>query len=168
MSSDSAQTTRLSTGVVDVVVMASARGPVRGRTPWRILTLRRAAGVRCTGAWELVHGRIEPGERPAAAARREVREETGLTVDRLYSIAVNPFYIHQSDTVHMAIVFAAVVNAEVPIVLGNEHDACRWRAPRAAIGALAWPREHEAVRYAVHLLRQGDAGAVDDVLRVPE
>jgi len=33
---------------------------------------------------------------------------------------------------------------------------------------LAWPREHEAVRYAMHLLRDGDAGAVEDVLRVPD
>lgn len=129
--------------------------------------MRRAAGVRCTGAWEVVHGSIEPGERPADAARREVREETGLHVERLYSITVNPFYLHQTDTVQMALVFAAVVTTPERVQIGIEHDAFAWRTPAAAIKALAWPREHEAVRYAVHLLRDGDAGAVEDVLGIP-
>ncbi len=160
------RTTRVDVGVVDVVVIAPA--PQGGRDRWRILTMRRAAGVRCTGAWEVVHGRIEPHERPADAARREVREETGLEVDRLYSITVNPFYLHQTDTVQMAVVFAAVVTPDAPVQLSSEHDAARWRSPQAAIRSLAWPREHDAVRYSVALLRTGDGGPVDDVLRVPD
>jgi 8-oxo-dGTP pyrophosphatase MutT (NUDIX family) len=130
--------------------------------------MRRAAGVRCTGAWELVHGSIEPGEHPAAAARREVLEETGLRVQQLYSLTVNPFYLHARDTVQLAIVFAAVVDGTQPVVLGIEHDAAVWRRPADALVHLAWPREHEAVQYAMHLLRTGDAGAVADVLLVPE
>ncbi len=166
------RTTRIDTGVVDVVVLAPAPvvtrvGPRSGRgDPWRVLTLRRAPGVRCTGAWELVHGSIGAGERPADAARREVREETGLAVERLYNLTVNPFYLHQSDTVQLAIVFAAVVTADADVVLGFEHDDSAWRSPGAAAKMLAWPREHQAVRYAMHLLRSGDAGAAEDVLRV--
>ena len=129
--------------------------------------MRRAAGVRCTGAWEVVHGRIEPGERPADAARREVREETGLDLLRLYSITVNPFYLHQNDSVQMAIVFAAVVGATPKVTMSAEHDALMWRTPAMAIETLAWPREQDAVRYAVQLLRDGDAGNVEDVLLVP-
>ena len=129
--------------------------------------MRRAAGVRCTGAWELVHGSIEPGERPADAARREVLEESGLTVDRLYSITVNAFYLHRTDSVQMAIVFAAVVAPDTDVTLSPEHDAMKWRSPKAAIRTLTWPREHQAVRYAMHLLQGGDAGAAEDVLLVP-
>jgi 8-oxo-dGTP pyrophosphatase MutT (NUDIX family) len=159
-------TTRLAARVVDVVVLAPAL-PGEAGAPWRVLTMRRAAGVRCTGAWEVVHGSIEVGERPAAAARREVREETGCEVERLYSLAVNPFYLHQLDVIQLAVVFAAVVPAGAPITLGIEHDAYRWCTPDDACATLAWPREHEAVRHALHLLRSGTAGAVEDVLLVP-
>ncbi len=156
----------IAVGVVDVVVLAPA--PQGRRDRWRVLTLRRAVGVRCTGAWELVHGRIEPGELPAAAARREVFEETGLVVQQLYALAVNPFYLTPRNTIQMAVVFAAVVEHASVVMLSQEHDTTAWRTPTAAIKQLAWPREHEAVRYAIHLLRDGDAGAVDDVLRVPD
>lgn len=157
--------TRVEARIVDVVLLAAA-GPGHADR-WRVLTLRRAAGVRCTGAWELVHGTIELGERPADAARREVHEETGLAVERLYSLTVNPFYLHARDTVQLAIVFAAVVDGMAPIALGVEHDAAEWRSPAEAIAQLAWPREHEAVQYALHLLRTGDAGPVEDVILVP-
>jgi 8-oxo-dGTP pyrophosphatase MutT (NUDIX family) len=161
-------TTRIAARIVDVVVLAPAPDeafPAR----WRVLTLRRAVGTRCTGAWEIVHGRIEAGERPAEAAQREVFEETGFAVDRLYNLAVNPFYIPVTDTVQLALVFAAVVNADVQrddaVALSEEHDLARWRTADEAEQVLAWPREHEAVRHAMWLLRSGDAGAVEDVLR---
>jgi len=157
------RTTTIDVGIVDVVVLAPA---TRGRHHWQVLTMRRAVGGRCTGAWELVHGTIEPGERPAEAARREVREETGFVAERLYSLTVNPFYLPQRDSVQLAVVFAAIVSRAEPPCLGIEHDAAQWRTPRGAMQALAWPREHDAVRYAMHLLRSGDAGAVEDVLRV--
>ncbi|MBU6367742.1 MAG: NUDIX hydrolase, partial [Gemmatimonadetes bacterium] len=163
------RTTRLDVGVVDVVVLApTASTPAGARASrWQLLTLRRAPGVRCPGAWELVHGRLEAGETPAEAARREVREETGLEVARLYSVGVSPFYLPRPDTLQLAVVFAAVVEAPLAPQLGPEHDAARWRTPVAALRTLAWPREHEAARHALHLLRTGDAGPVEDVLRVP-
>ena len=165
MDSPDSAGTRITVGVVDVVVLTAA--PVGRRERWRVLTVRRAAGTRCTGAWEIVHGRIEPGETPGKAAAREVREETGLPPVRLYSVAVNPFYLHQSDTVQLAIVFAAIV-ASSAVALGAEHDQFRWRTPAAAAKALAWPREQQALAYAMHLLADGDAGPLEDVLRIPQ
>jgi len=77
--------TTIRVGVVDVFVLR------RRGEEWDALVLERAPGVRCPGAWETVHGMIERGERPEDAAVREVREETGLAVDRLYNVTVQPF-----------------------------------------------------------------------------
>jgi 8-oxo-dGTP pyrophosphatase MutT (NUDIX family) len=152
--------TRVHAGVVDVyVIRRTGRG-------WRILTLRRASNTRSTGSWETVHGRIEPREKPAAAAARELREETGLTAKRLYSVTVNPFYLHQSDTVQLALVFAAFVQSAA-VSLGPEHDAFEWLSVAAARTRFTWPREGEALTHIRKLLRTGDAGVVEDVLRLP-
>lgn len=148
--------------IVDVVV---ARW---GGAGLEVLLLRRAAGVRCTGAWEIVHGSIEPGERPEAAALREVREETHLAVHTLYDVTLGGFYLHRQGVVALSVVFCAIVAPEpAKPVLGMEHDAAEWVLLSEAMDRVAWPREREALQHIAHLLRNGvDAGAVEDVLRV--
>lgn len=151
--------TAVDVGVVDVFVVDPARD-------FRVLLMRRAAGVRCTGAWEAVHGRIEPGERPEDAARREVREETGCEPQRLYNLTCHPFYLHALGRVMVAVVFVAFVDSTGPLQLGEEHDAAEWLPLDAALERAAWPRTRQGLRDAHQLLRGGDAGPVEDVLRV--
>lgn len=133
---------------------------------WRILTLQRSKETRCPMAWETVHGRIEPGEEPQQAAVREVREETGLEVTRLYNVCVQPFYLHRTCTVELAVVFAAFVDPAAAVRLGEEHARSEWLVPDHALERFVWPRERAALRDILHLLRAGDAGPVEDVLRV--
>lgn len=152
--------TRVSVGTIDVYLVAPE---VAG---WRVLTLQRSLGTRCPTAWESVHGHIEPGESPEQAAVREVREETGLTVHRLYNVSVQPFYLHKLATVELAVAFAAFVDRGEPVTLGEEHMRYEWLAPEAALERFVWPRERAALRDVLHLLRTGDAGPVEDVLRV--
>ena len=151
--------TQLVVGVVDVFVFRHVRDGLR------VLALRRAAGTRCTGAWEIVHGRLESSERPEDAAVREVREETGLTIERLYNLTCQPFYLHRLSTVQMSVAFVAFVLSD-EITLGAEHDRAEWLTPDEAMALLSWPRSISALRDAVQVFHAGDAGAVEDVLRV--
>jgi 8-oxo-dGTP pyrophosphatase MutT (NUDIX family) len=137
----------------------------RGEMGWETLVLQRAPGTRCTGAWEAVHGHIEPGERPEDAAVREVREETALEIERLYNVTVQAFYLHTAGTVMLAVVFAAFVR-DGRIILGAEHTRAEWLPVEQAVERLVWPRSCAALRDAVSLLGGGDAGPVEDVLRV--
>ena len=151
--------TDLLVGVVDVfVVRHNAQG-------LSVLVLRRAEGTRCTGAWEIVHGRVDPGERPEAAAVREVSEETGLSIERLYNLTCQPFYLHRLSTVQIAVVFVAFAGSG-DVRLGPEHDQFEWMAPDEAMAHLSWPRSISALRDAVQVFHTGDAGPVEDVLRV--
>jgi len=152
--------TNVHVGTVDVYLIAP------DPAGWGVLTLQRAQHTRCPTAWETVHGRIEPGESPEQAAVREVREETGLDVQRLYNVMVQPFYLHKLATVELAVVFAAFVQRADPVTLGEEHMSHEWLSPDAALERFVWPRERAALRDVLQLLRSGDAGPVEDVLRV--
>ena len=151
--------TTVRVGVVDVYVVRI----VRGR--WKVLVLRRQAPGR-SRSWETVHGRVERGESLPQAACRELREETGLTPDRLYSVTVHPFYLHRTGEVQLAAVFAAFVSSDA-VSTADEHDAYEWLTPTAATKRFSWPREAEAIAHIRKLFPNGHGGAVDDVLRMP-
>lgn len=137
-----------------------------GVTGLEILVLRRAAAGRCPGAWEAVHGSIEAGETPRDAALRELREETGFAPRRLYNLSrVESFYRHAADEIGLIPVFAALVD-DARFVLSAEHDEGVWLSLTAARGRLAWPRERRALEDIEIVLARGDAGPLEDVLRV--
>jgi len=131
------------------------------------LVLRRGAAGRCPGSWEAVHGHIEPTERPIDAAQREMLEETGLRPTRLYNLSrVESFYRHRLDEVALVPVFAAFVPDDADVRIGPEHDRWEWLAPADARTRFSWPRERRALDDIIELLGSGDAGPVEDVLRV--
>lgn len=145
---------------VDVYVLRS------GPAGLEVLVLRRAAGGRCPGAWEVVHGSIEGSESPLAAATRELGEETGLVAERLYNLSrTETFYRHGADEIGFIPVFAAFVTTGA-VRLSPEHDQAEWLSLPAAQGRLAWPRERRALEDVQILLAKGNAGPLEDVLRV--
>ena len=140
----------------------------RSRPGLEVLLLRRASAGRCPGSWEVVHGSIEPGESPREAALRELQEETGLIPERFYNLSrVESFYRHAVDEIGFIPVFAAVVGAQAP-QLSPEHDALEWLPLAKAGERVAWPRERRALEDIQVLLAQGDAGPLEDVLRVED
>jgi len=129
--------------------------------------LRRGPRGRCPGSWETVHGTIEAGETPVQASLRELREETGFAPERLYNVSrTEAFYQHKTDELAMIPVFAAFVAARAEPQLSPEHDRAEWLAPGDAAKRFAWPRERRALEDILSILGGGDAGLLEDVLRV--
>jgi 8-oxo-dGTP diphosphatase len=90
----------------------------------RVLVVRRSrAETFLSGQWELPGGQVEDGEAPEAAARREVREECGLSVRVGPPLAVFGYESPAGFTVE--IVFAGST-AERDVRLSPEHDRYAW------------------------------------------
>jgi 8-oxo-dGTP pyrophosphatase MutT (NUDIX family) len=152
--------TQIVPGVVEVYVIRHNAGD------WRVLVLQRAPDASRPGSWELVYGKIDGGERPEKAAVRELGEETGLEVKALYDVTVNSFFLHASQTIQMSIVFAAFVPDDSKVILSEEHQRYEWLTVDEACERFTWPRAARGLRDVHHLLARGDAGPVEDALRV--
>jgi dATP pyrophosphohydrolase len=132
-----------------------------------VLVLRRSSAGRCPGSWETIHGTIEPGETPVQASLRELREETGLVPAKFYNLSrTEAFYQHRSDELALIPVFAAFVSSAASVKLSAEHDRAEWLKATDALRRFAWPREQRAVGDILSIVGGGDAGLLEDVLRV--
>ena len=152
--------TKITPGVIELFVIKHNGGD------WRVLVLQRAADGKRPNSWETVYGKIDAREKPEKAALRELDEETGLKPTALYNVTVSSFFLHEKHTIQMCITFAAFVDEDDIVELSDEHQRFEWLTLDGACDRFTWPREAHALRDAYHLLKTGDAGPVEDVLRI--
>jgi 8-oxo-dGTP pyrophosphatase MutT (NUDIX family) len=99
--------------------------------------------------WQCVSGSLEPGERIALGALREVAEETGFAgaaIEAFYDLdLVNQFHEPSVDGVLTAAVFAVRVHPHTEPVLSREHDAARWLSIHEAYDEVIWPAYRTAI-----------------------
>ncbi|HUF82437.1 MAG TPA: Nudix family hydrolase [Burkholderiales bacterium] len=93
----------------------------------RFLLGQRPAGKVYAGYWEFPGGKIEPGEAPPAALRRELHEELGIEVERAY-----PWLTRDYDYAHAAVRlrFFRVVRWSGTLH-GRENQRFAWQYPDA-------------------------------------
>jgi dATP pyrophosphohydrolase len=116
------------------------------------LVLRR---VSPAGFWQSVTGALEWGETGAEAARREVREETGLSPDRLEPAGVArrfrilPAWRHRyapGVTHNVEHWWYLEVPVPLPVRLEpGEHDAAEWLPLAAAAARVSSVTNREAI-----------------------
>ncbi len=93
-----------------------------------VLMLKRPAASRSfPGKWSLVTGKIESGESPEDAARREILEETELRVGKP-AASLEPVYVREGKKLWKVYPFRFGLDDAEP-VLNHENEAFRWSEP---------------------------------------
>lgn len=96
----------------------------------KVLILKRSDKVSTyKGQWAGVSGGLQPGEVPLEAARREMKEETGLKIgQKEFAIRGEPVYARDGEVLWEIHPFLAEIKEE-SIALDWEHDEYRWISP---------------------------------------
>ncbi len=76
------------------------------------------------GYWSLVAGKIEPGESPEEAARREIFEETAINVDAPLG-KMDPLYVREGKTLFKVYPFHFDAGGQ-DVVLNEENEKYVW------------------------------------------
>ena len=114
-----------------------------------ILLLRRAPGRILSGLWQCVSGSLEPDERIAVGALRELEEETGFDtadIEAFFDLdLVNQFHEPSMNGIVSAAVFAVRIRPGAEPQLSHEHDEAQWLALEAAHSEVIWPGYRHAI-----------------------
>ena len=127
------------------------------KSDWEFLLLKRRADIpnqRYPGIWQGVTGKIENSELPYKAALRELKEETGLKAEKLWTIdKVNTFYDAEENIMTLVPVFGVVVNS-INVLLSREHSEYKWCDIDETIKLLPWEQQKKGVHIFYQMLKE--------------
>jgi 8-oxo-dGTP diphosphatase len=118
----------------------------------RVLLTRRNAGAHLAGHWEFPGGKVEPGETPPEALRRELAEELGVA-----SVIAEPFAFNHHvypDRNVLLLTYRARLEGE-PRPLGCA--ALDWFAPEQVRALTMPPADAPILTRLLPLLERGEA-----------
>ena len=117
------------------------------------LLFKRASGHIYDGQWRMIGGKVQSGESYWEAALRELKEETALKPQFMWTIpSVNSFYEHQTDSILSIPAFAAEIDEANPIILDSEHSDFGWFSLEEALDKIFWPEQRRLLSLTHDLL----------------
>ncbi|MCX4474340.1 NUDIX domain-containing protein [Micromonospora sp. NBC_01655] len=109
---------------LSAAVLVAITRPGPAGSPDELLLVRHADGP--AKLWALVAGYVEAGESLEAAARREVGEEVGLTLDQVSYFGSQPWAVSGPGVLLAGFTATAADPAAEPVVDGRELVQARW------------------------------------------
>ena len=110
------------------------------------LLLKRSEEEIYPRLWQMVSGKIHDGEKAYETALREIKEETGLTPKKFWTVPnINSFYYPEGDYISMLPVFAALVERNSKVVISDEHTEFKWVNPSKSKKMLTWQGQRNSV-----------------------
>ena len=91
-----------------------------------VLLCQRAEGKHLAGWWEFPGGKVEEGEEPADALRREIEEELGCLIELLEEPALPPVVHVYPDLSLRLRGFRSCLAIHSPEPRALEHSAIEW------------------------------------------
>src|SRR5580698_3527980 len=110
----------------------------------RVLLTQRRVGTHLAGAWEFPGGKVEPGEDPREALRRELSEELGIEATAGEILDVTFHRYEDADKAVLLLFFEATRDAGSPDPRALDVAAFRW-APAADLDPAHFPPADVAV-----------------------
>jgi dATP pyrophosphohydrolase len=131
----------------------------------RFLLLKRNIDQEYGGIWQMVNGKIKNGEKAFETAIREIKEETGLTIKKLWIVPnVNYFYSHEDDSIILIPVFVAEANPKLKVKLSSEHQKMKWVSAKKAKKMLIWEGQRKSVDLICqYLYQEGKALKLNEI-----
>lgn len=122
----------LNTSFVAGVALATIEGTKK------ILLLKR----KKESFWCHVTGKIEDNETAWQAFIRELREETGVLINHLYSAEyIEQFYEHQKNCITLVPIFVALLPNDTEICINEEHTEYKWCSLDEAKALVPFPNQ---------------------------
>jgi len=114
---------------------------------YEYLVLKRSANViPYPNMWQVVTGNIEAGESSIETALREVKEETGLEPQKIWTLPyVTTFFNAYKDIIYMSPVFGIFVD-NASVKLSSEHCEHIWLDFQSCYNKLELPSHRAALK----------------------